>query len=471
MLRSGFATETPVVFLCIFLSALQGFSQPHTPPIETVPVRAEEANFITLFVFSCQIKETSETRNAYKFTVFGCLDCPFRNTSNTKCKDFGFDNWEIQTIVIYKTSFAGQVSSRAGSNRVIAVTLSSEHVGLSYGTIPGVFVFASDGLELSKKPVFLWQMLRFGDVANVDLEDVDRDGLLEVFVTFYSTPTFFHDMVLSKDIYSVKAMKPVALFVGTQVLNTPLGSVFVGSPVAAFGLRNTLATDRLVYFQGITLPLLVYESWSFVSGFLEPKAQDWNISVVGDIGDGITNILECPISEEGGDEKQEEMEGRNPECSVGFVSAEVPLELRKFLLDTEEVAKDILALLNEPQEQRNITLLPSILSLSWRASERGMHEASSMLKMWAWKIIGSSGVVGALVSTLIGLSEALCEWKRVNSSLVNEKFGAGLHGGDELFWHLAVSCVPILGLVKEALSEIDTLFLRKDQGLQKEIPL
>jgi len=457
MRTSRLAIGTSCFFGSALLTALQAFAQPPTPRFETVPVSTQEANFIPLFLFSCQINETNETKIAYGFKVSGCLDCPFRNTSNTKCKDFGIEEWQATEIVVYKTSFVAAMSSKDKRNRVIAVRLYSDKVGYSFGTISGVLVFPQSNLDLSRKPVFLWQMLRTGDVANVELDDIDRDGLLDVAITFASIPVGT-ELVLTKDIYSLKGLKEVPLLVGTQTAQTLYGMVLLDWAMVVFGFSYTLANERFLSFEGLSLPILEFEAWSFSNKFYtEPDQSSWNIVIVGDLGDGMANILECPPSEDVGSDEQDEVESRSEGCAIGFVPGEVPLELRKFLLDTEQISKEILTFLGTPKEHRNIALLPRMLSLARRACEHGLGQASLMLSEWAWQILGRTGFWGGAIGALIGLPALLGEMRRVKSVLVNERFGQQVDVGDEFVWHLATTCVPIVGLVREIYYKTDSL--------------
>jgi|GEM_PF-2862866 len=446
---------------CTSMQPFDAYSQDKTPLYETVSLDGEEARFIAQRIFSCSTTtKVEESENSYVFTVSGCLDCPFTNTSNTNCMDFALKRWEIGLIFIHKTSFVAQVSSEGSKNKVVALSLFSDKHGFSRNTISGVLVFPKETVDLSKKPVFLWQMLRFGGIANVSLEDINRDGLSDISITYFLKPAFFYDIVLSKDVYLLKDMKPVALFVGTQLESTLYGSIFTGVPLMAFGSTNNIATIRFVHFEGLSLPLLVYESWSFRLALVEPSVSDWSISIVGDIGDGITTILDCPTAEitidENGERIQEE---KKPECASGFMFGEASLEARKFLIRIEELSQEVFGMLTTPLEQRNIALVPSLLFLSWQTGNLGLHGASLMLRWWSCKILASTGTLGKLAGGLLGLLAALDEFGRINFKMIDRSFGLPVTAGTELINLFAIHTYPPFGLMQDAASEIKQRFL------------
>ena len=299
-------------------------------------------------VFGLEWSSVDEGADRFVYEISRFRDarkCPLQDVRDVECGDF---EWMPSSLTIYRDAWDGALSGHLAQNRAVAVDLFSDGAPFSIGTMHGLLVAPSAGIESRKKPAFGWYLSRSGRSVSVSFRDVTGDGLEDAVYAYRQTMPggvlvvpldvwSFADMVATKYLSSGEKLSGVSTstFEGVPVILESegrhesgmfsFGSVRGGGQGDGSGTVKTLTVERGVFRDG--------------------KPPSWELQVLADTGDGwldYLSIMGTPCDtgpSDPGDDNSESWGEPGDRCSFSELPPDTPIEIRRIFLDMEGVCR------------------------------------------------------------------------------------------------------------------------------------
>ncbi len=340
---------TVVAAMIAFSSPASGATGvPVAPGGHTVDLDREYSDTLLRGSFGLDWSVVQESGDRFVYEIRGFVDsrtCPLQDLRDIDCGGFA---WVPSRVTVYRSAWDGALSGHLAQNRAVAVDMESETAPFSNGTMHGVVVVPSAGVEARKKPVFAWYLSRTGISVSMAFRDVSGDGLEDLVYTYRQTMPggvsvmpcdvwTFVDMVAARYVSSGEKLSGVSTstFEGVPLVldadgrhETGLfafGQVPVTMPDGGRGTVQVLSVERGVFRDG--------------------QPPSWEMQVLADTGTGWFDYLStmgtpCDTGAEGGAGAPEGAWNADADrCSFSELPPDAPIEIRRSFIDMEGVCR------------------------------------------------------------------------------------------------------------------------------------
>ncbi len=299
-------------------------------PVETT-LSAADAAEVVASILGAVIDDVVEAPDRFTFTVGGLKQgrpCPLDGVRDVRCGAFTF---APSRVVVMRRSPIAALSGHLARNRVVVVDMDSEKAAIASGTLHGVLVFPTERITARARPAFAWYVSREGAGLDIDLRDLDRDGVLDLFYT-YTQWMPGGVRVVSRDVWTFIEMRASKMLSSGEKLSGVSTSVFDGVPLHRDDDAGMLRGAWRIVPLGDGLPSAVVVEQAHLG-----QTAGWELHVIANLGGGWrehlvgTSLFGAPGEAFGGQDGL----GADPNCQPGDVTSDLGLEARRRLLDLE----------------------------------------------------------------------------------------------------------------------------------------
>jgi len=299
-------------------------------------------------IFGLDWTAVDELSDRFVYEIRGFKDarkCPLEGIRDVECGDFA---WTPSRLTIYRDAWEGALSGHLARNRAIAIDFDSDTAPFSIGTMHGLLVSPSAGIDSRKKPVFAWYLSRSGSSVSVSFRDVTGDGLEDALYTYRQTMPG-GVLVVPCDVWSFADMLATKYLSSGEKLSGVSTSTFEGVPVVleSEGRHETgmfsFGAVRVAGQGGV--PGLVKTLTVERGVFRDGKPPSWELQVLADTGEGwldYLSIMGTPCDtgpSDPADVMSETWADNGGRCSFSELPPDTPIEIRRIFLDMEGVCR------------------------------------------------------------------------------------------------------------------------------------
>lgn len=392
---------------------------PPAPSGSVFRVERDYADSVARGAFGLKWDAVVEVADGWEYNITGFVDnrsCPLQSIRGLSCEQL---DWLPSRLRIHRDGWEGALSGHLAVNRVVAVDMQSDSAPFAIGSMHGVLVASSSGIEGRKAPAFGWYLSRSAESVGMSFLDVSGDGLEDVIYTYRQTlPGGV--LVVPRDIWSFADMTASKYLSSGEKVSGVSTSTFEGVPamlvtdgrteLGRFVLR--FARDRSQGTAGTTI--LTVERAVFTDG----RAPSWELQVLADSGSGWFDFLSVVGTPRGdGDAPDPWAAGSGDDvdfdpdsdftsadrCAFSELPVDAPIEMRRAFLDIEGICRFI----DEPV-QATLPLARAALML-FRAiamQMAGYPMIAAVMFESAAQELYASGLSGLFSSVLASLSSS-----------------------------------------------------------------
>lgn len=311
------------------------------PPLPSAPspqderLSAADAVEVVTSVLGGVILDVQESPDRFTFDLEGLAGgraCPLDGVRDVRCGAFRF---VPSRVVVMRRAPVAALTGHLARNRVVVIDMESDLAALSSGTLHGVLVFPTARITVRDKPAFAWYVSREGAGLNIEMRDLDRDGVLDLFYT-YTQWLPGGVRVISRDVWSFVEMRASKMLSSGEKLSGVSTSMFDGVPLHRDDDAGILRGAWRVLSLGNGLPAAVVVEQAHLG-----SRAGWELHVVADLGGGwrehLVGTSLAPVSGDayGADDGL----GDDPNCLPGDVTSDLGLEARRRLLELESACR------------------------------------------------------------------------------------------------------------------------------------
>lgn len=306
---------------------------PPAPAPRAVELSPRQARVLLQRHFGLACGELQIEGEFFHVSVDGFRDpdrrrCPLEGISATRCGDLEFIPSEAW---VHREAAIAPVTGHLARNLVVQVSMFSEYVPPSSGTMHGVLVL--EGADpASRKGAFGWYLGREVTPRGVTFQDVTGDGVLDVLYTYEMFLGPF-GRIVARDLWTFEGLAPEREISSGELLS----GVFMGT-FEGLALWWDQVIDEVTRVRG-DFRFEEVRPGSPALGIFErartgPGGLGWDFWVLGDFGEGWVLALAGtegrPSTEESGD---------SLDCSAREAPVDAPLEVRRRLLELETACR------------------------------------------------------------------------------------------------------------------------------------
>lgn len=343
----------PLIFGAVTIAtACHAYAQdgtiPAAPAGRAVSLDREFADSVARGAFGLEWTGVAESVDRFIYEIKGFRDsrrCPLEGIRDVGCDNF---EWTPSRFIIYRDAWDGALSGHLALNRAVAVDLSSDSAPFSIGSMHGVLVVPSSGIDSRKKPSFGWYLSRSGSSVAMSFMDVSGDGLEDVVYT-YRQRMPGGVLVVPRDVWSFRDMIASKYLSSGEKLSGVSTSTFEGVPfVLESEERHELG--RFIFRKvRVAQPLSGQGQVQIITverGVFAPAGPpSWELQVLADVGSGWFDYLSivgtpCETGPSGPDDETGGLDFNDSDrCAFSELPPDAPIEVRRSFLDIEGVCR------------------------------------------------------------------------------------------------------------------------------------
>lgn len=305
---------------------------PPAPDPQPVELSPRDARVLLQTHFGLECGESEVEGEFYHYLIDGYRGafrkCPLEGIPGMRCGDLEFVPSEAW---VPRKAFIAPVTGHLARNLVVPVSLFSDVVPPSIGTMHGVLVMGG-AAPASRKMTFGWNLGRLVTPQGVVFQDVTGDGVLDVIYTYEMFLGPF-GRVMARDLWTFAGLSPERVISSGEMLR----GVFMGT-FEGLALWRDQVIDEVTRVRGDFRFEEVRPGFPALGVFERartgPEGLGWDFWVLGDFGEGWVLALSGadgrPSSGESGD---------SLDCSPREVPVDAPLEVRRRLLELETTCR------------------------------------------------------------------------------------------------------------------------------------